>query len=147
MGKKITREKKNSECVAVVLTWISLGCESWSSLHCEITNAIFNIAWIPKCQVHWTPTGNIFSVSGPSVSERSRKVTSLRNYNCSPHTDKYLNYQNHFIFETSTLVFSIVVMDACCQSVTRKMTPDISTRQTKAIMQQRNWLQETYFIF
>lgn len=90
MCKKITREKKNSECVAVVLTWISLGCESWSSLHCEIINAILNIAWIPKRQVHWTPTGNVFSLSGPSVSERSHKVTRLRNYNCSPHTNIWI---------------------------------------------------------
>lgn len=121
MGEKITGEKKDSERVAVVLTWISLGCESWSSLHREITNAIFNIAQIPKRQVHWTPTGSLFSL---------RKVTASW-CSCSPHTDKYLNHQNHFIFETSTLVFSTVVMDACCQSVTRKVPPDVSTGQKK----------------
>lgn len=43
-GKKLWKEEKNSECVTVVLTRISFGCQGWSSLHCEITNAVFIIA-------------------------------------------------------------------------------------------------------
>lgn len=42
-ARKELVEKGDSECVTVVLTRISLGCQGWSSLHCEITNAVFII--------------------------------------------------------------------------------------------------------